>query len=175
MKILFLIAIATATLIVNSFSQETNTAAARIRKQIETPPVPVFTAPVRREPKTNLPPVERIDLIESGFKVVTLSPVRLLLSRPQVLYDADELIAKHPYNDRYKDRKADMVRKFDAALIEGCRTQLTNDYLRKQYRQCVAFWTTNHIDASGLVPGAPPTNQVYFCPEVSLTNSSPSQ
>lgn len=174
MKILFLIAISTATLIVNSFSQ-TNTAAARIRKQIETPPEPVYTPPVHREPKTNLPPVERIDLIESGFKVVTLSPVRILLSRPKALYRADELIAKYPMVDMYKDRKADMVRKFDAALIEGCRTQLTNDYLRKQYRQCVAFWTTNYIKDGHVTPGAPPTNQVYFCPEVSLTNSSPSQ
>ncbi|NOS70048.1 MAG: hypothetical protein HOP33_08965 [Verrucomicrobia bacterium] len=168
MKTPYLILIVGAALVFPASSQvSSNSALSNIRKQIESPPLPVMVKPVRREGQsTNLPPVERIDLTDSGFRVVTLSPVRLLLSRPKALYRADELIAKYPYEDRFKERKADMVRKFDAALIEGCRTQLTNDYLRKQYRQCVAFWTTNHIEGSRIVPGAPPTNQVYFTPEV---------
>lgn len=173
----FLIVLTLTVLLRPAFAQETNTAATNIRnaiKKIEQPPLPEMVRPARREGQSTNALVVAAPRTNFPIKVVTRIPSHLIMMRPQILAECDDLIAKYPNEEQFKNRKADMIRKIDEALVEGVRMNLTNDYLRKQYRQAVAFWTTNHIENSRIVPGAPPTNQVYFCPEV-LTNSTPTQ
>lgn len=166
MKTFFLSTIISVVLILPVFSQ-TNPAVTNIRRKIaETPPLPEIVVRPHREGLSTNPPVVRLNVTNFGFRVVSRNPIHILLTRPQALVEADDRIIKYHHDPMMIARKAEMVRKFDEALIEAVQQSVTNDYTRKRYRQCVAFWTTNHIEGRRIVPGAPPTNQVYFCPEV---------